>query len=310
MHQHAKPILRLDFSDFGGIDKVNNWFTRILGQVFNVVISDRPDLLIFQEGGHLNRLYTCKKLFWTGESTKPDWNRTDYAMTCHYIDSPRHLRFPYYVWGAEASPTDLIKTPTEADEIAREDRAFCSTVISNANPKRAQERIKFFHLLSNRKRIDSGGKFQNNVGMVPPGGGPKHSFIKKYKFNLCYENKSLPGYTTEKIVQAMAARCIPIYWGNPLVENDFNTRSFLYRYNFPDDESFIDHIIEVDSDRELYLEYLRQPFFHSNTPNDYYNENRILNFLINIIDSNDKPVSQTRRKFTIGRWTFAKRQHF
>jgi hypothetical protein len=89
-----KPKLKLDFSDFGGLDKSNNWFVRILSRDFDVEISDKPDLLIFQESGHINRLYTCKKLFWTGESILPDWSRTDYAMTCHYIDNPRHLRFP------------------------------------------------------------------------------------------------------------------------------------------------------------------------------------------------------------------------
>jgi len=310
MSHYPKPTLKVDFSDFGGIDKANNWFTRILSDVFHVVISDKPDLLIFQEGGHLNRLYTCKKLFWTGESIQPDWSRTDYAMTCHYIDSPRHLRFPYYVWGAEASPSDLIKTPNEAVKVAGETRKFCSTVISNANPRRAQERIKFFHLLNKKKMIDSGGRFQNNVGLLPPGGRPKHNFIKNYKFNLCYENKNVPGYTTEKLVQAMLARCVPIYWGNPIVENDFNSKSFLYRDNFADDDSFIENILEVDRDLDLYLEYLRQPFFHTNSPNEYYDENRVLQFLLRVIDSDTKPVSQIKRKFTIGRWTFAKRQHF
>jgi alpha(1,3/1,4) fucosyltransferase len=132
-----KPKLRLDFTDFGGLNKLNNWFVRILSRDFEVEISDKPDLLIFQESGHLNRLYTCKKLFWTGESIFPAWDKTDYAMTCHFIDNPRHLRFPYYVWGSEATTKDLTKNLNEAQEIFSQKRKFCATVISNDNPKRA-----------------------------------------------------------------------------------------------------------------------------------------------------------------------------
>lgn len=121
-----KSKLRLDFADFSGTNKADNWFTRILAHDFEIEISDRPDLLIFQDGGHLNRLYTCKKLFWTGESIFPDWRRTDYAMTCHYMDDPRHLRFPFYVWGSEAKASDLVKRVDEPDQILRQRRGFCS----------------------------------------------------------------------------------------------------------------------------------------------------------------------------------------
>jgi len=140
---NIKQKLKLDFTDFGGLNKTHNWFTKILSRDFDIEISDKPDLLIFQEGGHLNRLYRCKKLFWTGESILPDWNRTDYAMTCHYLDNPRHIRFPYYVWGSEATANDLIKNPREGDELTEIRQQFCSTVISNGNLKRAGERIRF-----------------------------------------------------------------------------------------------------------------------------------------------------------------------
>jgi len=140
----SKPRLKLDFTDFNGINKVDHWFTRIMGRDFDIEISDRPDLLIFQDGGHLNRLYTCKKLFWTGESLMPDWSRTDYAMTCHCIDDPKHLRFPYYVWGSASTAQDLTKQPGEADRIIGTRDKFCSAVISNANPRHTSERIDFF----------------------------------------------------------------------------------------------------------------------------------------------------------------------
>jgi len=304
-----KPKLKLDFTDFNGINKLDNRFTRVLSRDFQIEISDRPDLLIFQDGGHLNRLYTCRKLFWTGESIFPDWNRTDFAMTCHYIDNPRHFRFPFYVWGAEAKAEDLVKKPGEAEEILGQNRKFCSTVISNGNVKRAGERIKFFKKLTSRKTVDSGGRFMNNAGPIGLGGQAKHRFIRNYKFNLCYENKSLPGYTTEKLTEAMWARCIPIYWGNERIGEEFNKASMLYRNDYISDEEFIEKILEVDANEDLYREFLLQPYFLKNTPNIHYDENRLLEFFHKVVDDNSIPVSKRRTSFLTGRWTFAKRQH-
>lgn len=305
-----KPKLRLDFADFSGTNKADNWFTRILAQDFEIEISDRPDLLIFQDGGHLNRLYTCKKLFWTGESIFPDWRRTDYAMTCHYIDDPRHLRFPFYVWGSMATARDLVKGPEEPDIVIAQQREFCSTVISNANLKRAAERVRFFQKLSGRKTVASGGRFMNNVGVLPPGGHGKLAFIRGYKFNLCYENKSLPGYTTEKLTDAMWARCIPIYWGNERVGEEFNKASFLYRPDFSSDDEFIDTILEIDADERKYRELLEQPYFVGNVPSEMYDETRVRNFICGILDDDKPPISRRRPGFSIGRWVFVKRQHF
>lgn len=305
-----KPRLKLDFTDFNGLNKVDNWFTRILGRDFQIEISDRPDLLIFQDGGHLNRLYTCKKLFWTGESLRPDWSRTDYAMTCHYIDDPRHLRFPYYVWGSEASAQDLIKQAGEADRIVGTRSKFCSAVVSNANPRRTVERIEFFKKLNALKQIGSGGRFMNNVGDIGRGGQAKRRFISQYKFNLCYENKSLPGYTTEKLTEAMWARCIPIYWGNVRVNEEFNTKSMLYRNDFPDDDAFIARILEVDANEDLYRSILNEPYFHGNVPNEYFSDDRLLAFFHRILDDDKKPVSQEKKIWHLGRWKMAKRQHF
>ena len=78
--------------------------------------------------------------------------------------------------------------------------------------------------MSSKEKVDSGGKFLNNVG------GPvtdKLSFIKDYKFVISFENSSYPGYTTEKILEPMLVNSIPVYWGNPLVYNDFNYRTYI-----------------------------------------------------------------------------------
>ena len=305
-----KPKLRLDFSDFGCINKVDNWFTNILQREFTVEINDRPDLLIFQEGGHLNRLYTCRKLFWTGESIMPDWRKTDYAMTCHYLDDSRNLRFPYYVWGSECTPIELIKGPDYVENVFNKKNKFCSTVFSNGNKRRAGARIDFFLKLNDKKTIDSGGRFMNNIGgSLPIGGRPKRAFNEAYKFHMCFENKEMDGYTTEKIVDAMWPQCIPIYWGNRRVNEEFNTKSMLCRYDYSSDDDFINRILEVDNDDDLYRSILKEPFFHNNKPNEFYSEDRILEFLIKVIEDKTSPISHKRKFWHPGRWKLAKRMH-
>lgn len=310
-----KPILKLDFTDFGGINKNDNNFTRILSKEYTIQITDHPDLLIFSELGHLNRLYTCRKLFWTGESILPNWNRTDYALTCHYLaNEPRHRRFPYYVFGTLCQPQDLIKHPCETEQILAEQRKFCAAVVSNCSWKPWKESIRRGQLmrqLHQAQAIASGGRFMNTIGrVIPIGYNQKEDFIRQYKFCVAFENKVMDGYTTEKLTQAMWVRCVPLYWGNHRVQEDFNPKSFINHHDFPNDESFIRHILEVDRNPDLYIEYLKQPFFHQNIPNRYYDDNYLLEFIERIISDTSKPVSSRQKFYHFGRWRLAKRMHY
>ena len=112
----------------------------------------------------------------------------------------------------------------------------------------------------------------------------------------------------------MIARCLPIYWGNPEINAEFNPRSFLNRADFASDEALIEKIIELDNDDEKYLEYLRQPYFHNDTPNLYFSRERILDFFEKIVSQKITPVAQSRRKSffarLFGRWKLVKRYHW
>lgn len=305
-----KKRLKIDFVDFHGINKNDNPFTKVLSKTFDLEISDRPDLLIFGSGGHMHRLYTCKKVFHTNETIDPNWNQTDYALTYHYSNDPRQLRLPYYVWGTPGTWQDLIKTEQEIEQLLKSKRGFCSAVISNGNLKRTKERVNFFNTLSQSKDVASGGSFKNNTG--PIGSGPlgKINFIKNYKFNIAFENKSLPGYVTEKLTDAMLARCIPLYWGCERVGEEFNKKSFLCRNDFDSDQSFTEHILRVHDDESLFEKILREPYLKNNQPNIYYDENRITDFFLKLLDDEKKPVSRQKKWISFGRWQLNKRDYF
>ncbi len=157
---------------------------------------------------------------------------------------------------------------------------FCSFVIGGSNPRTTHNRVAFFENLSKRKRVDSAGKIFNNIGggALCDSRSERLKSLRSYKFNIAFENRSLAGYTTEKIFEPMVARCLPIYWGDPTINEQFNPRSFLNRADFPSDEALIEKIIELDNDDAKYLEYLRQPYFYNDQPNLFFNRQRVLDF--------------------------------
>jgi hypothetical protein len=164
-------------------------------------------------------------------------------------------------------------------------------------------RNEFFHKLCRYKKVDSGGGALNNMGYrVPPGWAAKLEWLRPYKFNIAFENTSLPGWTTEKIADAMQTRALPIYWGDPGVGREFNPRSFLNYHDFPSEEALIEKIIELDRDDAKYLEYLRQPYFHDNRPNEFFSRERLLNQFEKIFTTPITPVSARRYRLQLGRW--------
>ena len=74
----------------------------------------------------------------------------------------------------------------------------------------------------------------------------------------------------------MLANTLPIYWGNPLVDRDFNPRSFLNAADFPSLDALADRVAQIDQDDEVYLQCMREPWYPGNTPTPYVDERRIL----------------------------------
>ena len=102
----------------------------------------------------------------------------------------------------------------------------------------------------------------NNIGYVVDN---KRKFQSEYKFSISFENNAYrpqyPGYTTEKIMEPMTVNSIPIYWGNPKIELEFNTKSFINFYDFKSDDDMIEYIIELDKNDKKYIEVLNNQWF-------------------------------------------------
>lgn len=285
-----KIELKIDFADFWpGFDKKNNFFYNLLSQKFTVIISDKPDLLFYSvyTTEHLN-YKDCTKILYTGENQRPNFRLCDFAFSFDYSEDIKNYRLPLYaLWG---DLTQLVDRQIDARATLNSKKKFCCFIVSNGG---CEVRNNFFHELSKYKHVDSGGRFLNNIG------GPvenKSEFIKEYKFVISFENESYPGYTTEKVYEPLADHCIPIYWGNPLVGQDFNTKSFINCHDFSSFSDVIDKIKEVDNNDDLYMQYLKQPVLINNELDKLLSKENVLRRLEDIVAFHADGKYETRQR--------------
>ncbi len=308
-----KRKVRIDFCDIGCNQSKTDYFLHwVLSERFDLELCDQPDFLIYNLFGHAHRLYSGVRILFSGESDAPDYRVCDYSVTPLAWNDSRHLHLPAYAFRGAADK--IVKQSDDHEKILAEKTKFCSFVVSSYNPKKNQNRVDLFNLLSRYKRVDSAGCVFNNIGGPLPGRGAKNKveFLRPYKFNICYENTCKPGYVTEKIYDAMAARCLPIYWGPPEISQQFNPRSFLNRSDFPSDEALVEKIIELDKDDDKYLAFMRQPYLPDDQPTIYFDRQRICDFFEKIFNTPIRPAAQRRRDWKVrpGRWLLAKRHHW
>lgn len=277
-------MIKINFVDFwGDFNKKDNFITRALSKKYEIVISDNPDYLFFGTFGYKHLGYNCVKIMFIGENIAPDFNLCDYALGFDFIQfGDRYMRLPLYcTYESFSKIADGVKLP---DETLFE-RKFCCMVVSN-NRHATSHRERFFKLLSEYKQVDSGGRMWNNIG------GPvadKLQFVSQYKFNIAFENSSVLGYTTEKIMEPMTVNTLPIYWGNPLVWKDFNPASFINVGDFASMEDAVQYIIDLDRDDTRYLQMLRAPKVFEPTIRNW--QEHLLDFLSNIVE---KPLDEAK----------------
>lgn len=283
--------IKIKFVDFWpGFDLDSNFIVKTLSIKYEVIQVESPDYLFFSCFGFTHLSYECVKKLFVGENLVPDFNICDYALGFDYLSfGDRYLRLPLYV---TYDSFECLKESKLIDNEKLLNREFCSIVVSNnhlADPMRE----RFFQLLSEYKKIDSGGRAWNNIG------GPvdnKYEFIAKYKFNIAFENSSVMGYTTEKIMEPMTVGSIPIYWGNPLISNEFNTKSFVNLHDFKSLEEVVEKIMILDTIEEEYLKVLKEPWIVNDDILKW--REKLLDFLSSIIE---KPLCSAKYLVKYGR---------
>jgi hypothetical protein len=273
--------IRIKFLDFwGGFDPKSFYpYKMMLKTGHNIILDDiNPDIVFGSVfGRQMDNWSHKKRILYTGENVKIDFNRCDYFIGFEFSDDQRVLRLPIYQlhWGnATKEERDFFFKK----ELLPTRNKFCAFIHSNSN---ASKRNDFFFKLSQYKKVDSGGMAFNNIGYRVDN---KLEWLKDYKFCMCFENYSEYGYLTEKLLEGMLGGCIPIYWGSESCIEEFNKKSFINWHEYGNDDEVIKKIIELDNNSDMYKDVYNQPYLIDNKPNEYMSDDRVINFLKKIFD--------------------------
>ena len=100
-----------------------------------------------------------------------------------------------------------------------------------------------------------GGKYNNNIGGAV---NNKRVFLTSYKFSIAMENSEGNGYISEKIVDSFLAGNIPIYYGDYMIDEYINPKSFILIKGEKDMLEKIEYIKKIDNDDYLYKSILKE----------------------------------------------------
>ena len=178
-------------------------------------------------------------------------NEADYAIGqahINYLD--RYFKFPLFLWNdiksIKKSREQVLNSPIR--------KKFCAAIISN-NISTDGFRLNFINELNRYKKIDMGGKYQNNVG------GPinnKIEFLSSYKFSIAMENSEGDGYLSEKIIDSLISGTIPIYYGDYMIDEYINPKVYILIKDERNIKEKIEYIKSIDENDEKYINLLKE----------------------------------------------------
>ena len=132
-------------------------------------------------------------------------------------------------------------------------KKFCAAMISNYKSSN-KFRLKFIEELNKYKKVDMGGKYNNNVGEITN----KIEFFSEYKFTIAMENSEADGYVSEKIIDSFLSGSIPIYYGDYMIDEYINPKSFILIRGEKDMMEKINYIKKIDNNDTLYKSILKE----------------------------------------------------
>ena len=277
----TKKVIYLDLRDLYKGQKIKIWLNNTLGNKFSFIFdSNKPDYLIFNVFGsrHLDSKYNNSvKIAYFTENRIPDLNKVDYALGFYHINYlDRYCKLQCFY----SKSKSIINIIRKKYILKNKKKKFCAAVISNKN---AFFRNNFLRELNKYKKVDMGGKYNNNIGQKVKN---KIEFLSYYKFSIAMENSEGDGYTSEKIFQSFISGSIPIYFGNYMIDEYFNPKSFILIKSKKDIYNKIELIKKIDNDDKLYKSILNQNIFTNNkfTNKIYEEKYDEKNFFLNIFE--------------------------
>lgn len=245
------------------------FFKTALGDYQRVTNPDEADVVLKSVFGNT---YTNPKktIMYIGENIRPSFLNYGHSLSFDYDDyDGRNCRLPLWYsrleWEGfkymvrkpnrlhhgyeQLIPINRLTGRREVDE-SFDTKKFCALIANNPEGLR----VNLFNTLSQYKQVDGYGNMFGN-----PLVQSKFDVLPHYKFCLCPENSIYEGYVTEKIVDAYAGGCIPLYSGTISVSDEMNSDSFINYRIFNSMSEFVGQVKYVDNNFQAYMDMYRQP---------------------------------------------------
>ena len=282
--------IKIWFCDFWPLfDIENNFIIETLRKNYIVELDKRaPEYIFYSNFGYKFLKYNCIKIFYSGENVFPDFNICDYAITNQNLElQDRHLVLPIFLVKKGNFIEIKEREKITKEKLKNKDR-FCNFIYDNK--KGDPFRKYFFKELSKYKKVDSAGKFLNNMGFVTKN---KMELQKKYRFTIAFENEGYPNYCTEKIMDAFISRTIPIYWGDNNIEQTINKKAFVNcNVEINQTTKVIEKVKRIEENENIWLEMVNEPIF---LEENYIKKKKkkFEEFLCNIVEKKEKRVPKS-----------------
>ena len=286
-------MLKISFTDFWiEFNEKNNLITNILNELFNseilVTKPNKADVCFVSICGKKHKKviekYNEKCILFLGENIRPNKYEVPFSLTSDFNSyGGTNMRLPLWYFEIDWFKTNIgIINVDEiekrlinngqftADDIAN--RKDCITIFNNPEGSR----MDMLRELQKIRYVEKYGTLFNN----PLGPKINKSFINKFfpvysdyqskidkmanfKFNFCPENSLFPGYYTEKCFHAKIAGCIPIYFADYHVHNDFRKESLINMYDYLEFEDLSKYLSEVIKDYSYLAKLANEPLLKS-----------------------------------------------
>ena len=251
-----KKTVKIGFCGFWSSFNVeNNLFTNMLRRHFDVQISDDPDFVICSNRGNTFEFlkYDCVRIMFMGENISPDFTLFDYVIGFDFLSfGDRYFRLPYAFYSDDGKPFSLTpRSVPEAERLLDGKDIFCNFIYGHRSAHGMRE--KLFERISEYKSVLSPGSFMNNTSASGCTWAQKNDFLRRSKFTIASDSVVYPGFVTEKIVAPFIEGSIPIYFGDPNIDIDFNTDSFILCRGENDIDRVVSEIARLDSDDNAYI---------------------------------------------------------
>lgn len=293
---------------WGGFFQHDNIITNTLKLKYDVAVDHaNPDIIVCQntesvKAKNITDHYRGKSkvVHWYVEAFdrigRPNYDDCDYSLTSCSLSHDKNKRLPlwsmYVDWFNNPyqqgrnqayliSPAKLTSPKQKQNK-----NKFCSALTNNALGYRSiayPEFIKF--AVSRGLLVESRGNFCQTCPKLNGDEKDKLQFISDFKFHLTYDNSDVDGWITEKLLHPMSEGVIPIYWGGPDVENEFNVNGFIHVRRFNNLEEVHDRVFQIYKNEELFYDIQTQPCFPENKIPEHATPEYLLPFLEKIVEA-------------------------